>query len=690
MSYAIKYRLPFKSINGKNCQVYIDELNFSGTTTTIKGVGSPIIIDYPSVEVFEPIFTSGANLNLLSETDRQFVCLYNDDDPLKYRVRLLVDGEVIWLGFLNTSQYDENFSENNNYPVTFTANDGFTILSKLSYLTPTGEKYEGRDSLFQMIINSIDKLNKSSYYYYYISLPDIQAYETPYNGENILTECFLYYDNWYDEDEQPFNCREVIEEILRPLGISITLIGKDYFIFNETISTTGTTIFQKFDSNGDYIKNVELSMFDDVNNLGVYDNVSSFGFINKTESLKLDYNTYINNTAADIEINDTYIDQLIDSRDFYYYVNYSWIQETYSTSTTSKIEKINNGNTTVLAKGIPTGQSVRGENELHYLLLDNTFGDWSDMTPHFRVKKNPYFVGVQPLNNQYELKIECEAYFRNSVMWGKSISDYNNKRCKIGQIRLLIKNGNQYLTDKPPFYSMTPANYVLYFYNKDAEAHIANQWIKNQFPLTDFEQENIPTVNVDVTIPFQNISSTVPLEVYILGNPRIYDNDGDNHNNILQDARIRSLKMTIIKNGKEVKNSEECIIKNERKWATDTKTITTKIGSNYVADIDDWWEPKVEHPGLISSITNQNNYRIYSIWYNGESEFIENARLKREFNQISKTRNNYQVNVNYSPNYTPLKMITNTNLLPGKKFMQTSKTIDVYNEKIMLELTEII
>jgi hypothetical protein len=72
MAFNVKYYYNFKSLN--NNDTYKVEILEDAATTPeeIRGAKDPFIVDFPEKDLFDPVKSSGAILNLFSQTDRQF------------------------------------------------------------------------------------------------------------------------------------------------------------------------------------------------------------------------------------------------------------------------------------------------------------------------------------------------------------------------------------------------------------------------------------------------------------------------------------------------------------------------------------------------------------------------------------------------------------------------------------------
>lgn len=184
-------------------------------------------LEYPRVDKLDVFRSSQATLNLLSERNFQFVDLHTEDMQ-SHLVKFYRDGALIWIGYLDSETYNERITDMTPYPVEFYASD-FFILERLKYRKADGTPYTDIVSLFTHIQRCFQKLN----------LPfgklNIGCTTTPDGidllaAETVLHRTYVQSSNFYDEDNDAMTCKEVIEAILKPFGLSIIQVLGDVYI----------------------------------------------------------------------------------------------------------------------------------------------------------------------------------------------------------------------------------------------------------------------------------------------------------------------------------------------------------------------------------------------------------------------------------------------------------------------------
>ena len=110
MSYATKYKVEWIDYFNQSAELLIEEWDYGGSSSDIKGTRSPITITYdtPSDFLFEPVNGSTMTIRLVAQTDFQFADLYTSNNR-KYRVTLNIDSSLFWRGFLLPDQYQEEY-----------------------------------------------------------------------------------------------------------------------------------------------------------------------------------------------------------------------------------------------------------------------------------------------------------------------------------------------------------------------------------------------------------------------------------------------------------------------------------------------------------------------------------------------------------------------------------------------------
>ena len=276
------YRGTFKDINETE---YTIKITTNGDTSSTKQIilgATPIVteIETSDKHIYKPLKLSSATIKILS-SDYMFD-VYSETAQ-QNKVELLKGSTIKWVGYTTPNLYSMGY-ENEFEEIEIEAIDG---LSTLQYY-----KYDRGKSIVK-IIDIIDYLigKCNCYTNYYIS-DNIQLSET--TKECLLSKVEISEQNFYDEDGEPMDCKEVLEEICKYFNLSCISNGSNiYFLDYDAIkggnnnyykysvgNTTGTLVnlsHSKEIKGTDYASNGGQISLDNVyNKVTVVDSLYSF------------------------------------------------------------------------------------------------------------------------------------------------------------------------------------------------------------------------------------------------------------------------------------------------------------------------------------------------------------------------------------------------------------------------------
>jgi hypothetical protein len=672
--YKNKYILPFSSVNGRKYRMVIQEDNFTEKYDVITGDKHPIIIDYPSTEKFEPIQTSGAIINLLSSSDRQFIDLYSSD-KLKYRVFLQQSDDdsgdnlsytiTIWRGYLNTEMYSEDFSRLKNYIVTFTANDGFNILNRIPFIDDNGDNYSGSTSHFETILNILNKLNLE-YNSINISLSTSISGVTFEEYETLLHHTFTRNDNWYNEDNEPESCKKVIDEILRPFGAIIQQINGDYYILDyNSINKTSGTLFKTYSNTGVYVGENILNLKVDVSTIGIYRTGLQFNYNSGINKQVIKYNQYNKKELYNIKLTPENISDLYTTSTYLSGGDYEWKEYKYTTHT--DLERYDNVRPVYFVKNEGIGEKAKSNSDTYLWLPPSNDADF--VTSAFKFKSINEVVNS---SDNYYLKITGKAYIQVSERIAGNSQLSTNKDVVSASVSLKVKVGEYTYNNDRVFCGV---------YNDDKISSIADKWLDLR---TDFQRwqtdiDNTKTSNF-ILLPLKNHSGIIDLEVmqwYAVRDKNLYSN------NLARALRLKDIKLSISDiDGNDIKDIDlEYVGTLDENWINSGKAIKTYIGCNVDAV-----------PTQRGAIVNSNNENILNFNRGGKNGYTLEELL---LNSIMSNFDSEKINLNLSLNlpynnitYNGLKILTYNNQIPNKYFFQHGKKIDYANGSVDINMVE--
>lgn len=222
MALGVRYKGEFRSLGGALWRVEILQEGYGGSAPgvlTLPGE-TPLQIEWAEADKMEPVRSSAATLTVVSDSDRQYVDLYTVKVG-EVRLDVYRNDVLYWSGTLDTELYEEPYSYGSNYDVVLTFAD-FACLERKKW-----DKDKGSILDVQTMIEGC--LNAAGINYTEL-VKVISTRSSVYDTLPIsLQEVFVSQANFYDEEGEALNYREVLEGILRPFALSlIQKAGKVY------------------------------------------------------------------------------------------------------------------------------------------------------------------------------------------------------------------------------------------------------------------------------------------------------------------------------------------------------------------------------------------------------------------------------------------------------------------------------
>ena len=174
---------------------------------------SPLTIEWQETEKMEPVQGSRLELKLLSESDREFIGLYQVSLGA-VRCDLYREGALYWSGTLDTEFYEEPYATPDGYEVALTFSD-FAILERKEW------SKTGLMTMWEVLKTCIDAtgINRIA-----INALNIST-KISYYADCDMSKLWLTCDNFYDEDGEALPIQKVLDGVLRPFGLRIIQKG---------------------------------------------------------------------------------------------------------------------------------------------------------------------------------------------------------------------------------------------------------------------------------------------------------------------------------------------------------------------------------------------------------------------------------------------------------------------------------
>lgn len=702
-NWELKYYYTFKDIDNQNYTVQIYEDIPEPPIPIplqVRGDYNPCIINYNNTFMFNPVCGSGAELSLLSTSDRMFFNLYTDN-MMKYQVRVYKTVWItpiysvqspVWFGFLDSENYSEDFSALSNYSVHITANDGFNLLDRMNYQEDETTRYTGIKSHWRTILTILRKLDLP-YNYVYVGIST-----TPLEGvlADYLTIFHKNYNNnanWYNEDNEPETCRTVLENILKPYGAFIIQKEGNLYITDINHIANPTASFKKYLYDSSLISELEYISTDtinlnlgDITSIGVQSSNIQFSVESGINKQVVSYNPYQQSEIFKHNTEDDFEDKSIDSYTTKGTSPYRWNESVLNSS-----DLFNSFNDAKFCKlqGIdPINQDIKD----YYLKIPNRgligYGlVESPSTLSFSVKSQ---LPVLIPSEKYYLKLEMKVYFR-------TLLDLNNQEEEItkgigkGELLCKLQIGTEkaafnYLNLNHSWVDINDTTGLLKLYFEDIVSPIENypindKWIELKItrPIylgdAKWKKEELPWL---IPISTGLVGGEIYFDIY---GYKVYENTPNQVEGTVEDLRIKDVKITVVdSSGNEVgKTDLEYISKLNSNFSNEGQKVTTYQGTNVS-------EFPVQRGNII--VYNSNGAWTYATAFNreGKTEILEKLLLRS-------IKSNYgSANVNLSidlPANNQLGYYTYTNYLSGKKLYPLSNKINLSENTSSLVLREV-
>lgn len=399
------YSFSFRDQNNINHSVEIwkDSVSALPPATIIRGDANPFTVSMPGLsDKFQPVRGTGCQINLVSQTNMQFIGLYTARMQ-EYQIRHYINSVLNWCGWLDSELYTEPFDDIDGYTVSFSGSDGFALLDRMNYLQADGSKFTGISSQFDVLKFILEKLNLPILNtYIYLSTAVTGATTT--GGQTALDVTYVNNSNYYNEDGEPETLRTVLESILRPYGAFITQSNGSLFITDvQQISTGSLFTMSKYTGiMGAYIDDTGIDAdIGDISDIGISDMGQTFNVVPGINKQVVSFSPYNQIDIIDYAAEEDF--STPGTVTSFGTTPYRWTETEHGASVlwnkadAGKFIKLN---------GVDDTDAVD-----YYLKINKSF-DYLDV-----ITKQFEFKGELPLiiPANYKLRLRASAYFRRST-----------------------------------------------------------------------------------------------------------------------------------------------------------------------------------------------------------------------------------------------------------------------------------
>lgn len=185
---------------------------------------SPVRVCYETGDnIFKELKQSSCSIDIL--TSQILSDLYTGK-VFDIRIELLRGSDLVWEGFNTPNIYNQEWSTDLDR-TTIEAIDNISCLEYLKY----NASQPARLSFLQVICNILSKVPNSR-------MQSLISIETPLSSLYIDERDFL------DETGEPMKCKEVLEHIMRFLGLQMCQWGNSYVVYDPANLQGSLTITQ--------------------------------------------------------------------------------------------------------------------------------------------------------------------------------------------------------------------------------------------------------------------------------------------------------------------------------------------------------------------------------------------------------------------------------------------------------------
>ena len=347
----MKYTGSFTSLDNNK---YTVEIGSGSNSTAITFSGNPCIIEWTGEQenIYKPIKYSSATFEYVS--DQLDMDLYAST-PLQNIVRLYNDSnKIIWQGYVTPNVYDNSFDFTLNTK-SIECIDGLAVLEYLDYTT-IGGGAKKVVNVYDIIKHCLSKTGLT-YNYLYIS-DNVKVDNTQWNtiqftvpDKAYLNICYISECNFFDEDNVPMKCKEVLEEICKYFNLTMYANGQNIFMIDYDAIRNGINTYYRYTLSDDTCMYVSLEKAHTIGDSTELVNESNISIGNTYNKVSVEADVYpfdkmIPDMFDDVEqVGDLHYDYLSDKEGYYFYMflknpnykSYYYNKDTYGSVTPSAI-----------------------------------------------------------------------------------------------------------------------------------------------------------------------------------------------------------------------------------------------------------------------------------------------------------------------------------------------------------------
>ena len=235
----MRYTGQFSNIENNTYYVYITTNNDNSTNTEIKLGSDPLTTSYEGSDdyIYKPVKYSSTTVKILSED--YLYDLYSSKAQQNKVEVVNYMGNMVWIGYTTPNLYSQGYEN----PIEELEIECIDALSTLQYYDYTPIKSnKGIVTFVELINHLLSKCN--AYSRFYISNA---TYNPNYSTEYFWEKLKISEMNFFDEDDEPMKCDEVLEELCQFMNLTCYAYGGEVFFIDYDAIKNGINTYYRYD-----------------------------------------------------------------------------------------------------------------------------------------------------------------------------------------------------------------------------------------------------------------------------------------------------------------------------------------------------------------------------------------------------------------------------------------------------------
>lgn len=449
MAYKLRYFCDYEDYKkNKHRWEFYEKTEENISPVEVTGLPPTFSVEWPEFERLEPVCGSGCVIRFLGRESETYWDLFTSDIK-HFLVKHYSGGVMNWCGYVDTELYNEDFAVKNKYDIELTGNDGLNILERFPFLKDDEKPYCGMWTIWDLLTEGFKKIGLP---YKAINVSNkIKAFNSDGQEMDMLKDAFVNAANFYDEDGEPMNFREVFEELLKALSSMMIISNTSVYIFDLESFVKDELEFRQFNaSTFEEINAAKMPHIVDVDEIGFSGSEASLSIKTAFNSQSVEFDPYMLEEIYNCEINTPDIEDLYNEvgsltvfGTFHDDKNYrAWVQKYDGHPSINIVSELCD-----VCKLKPDGDHEKAEaDDIEYYLAFKAVEENEALMFKNKVK-TAYVLGPQFLN----IDFEYYAKRSDSYLYEK---DFKGSNARALQFRTVLKIGEWYCkADKNAFFN---------------------------------------------------------------------------------------------------------------------------------------------------------------------------------------------------------------------------------------------